>query len=385
MDSDPHQGLCLAGGNVMIAKSRFGIAVGLLFFEVMIGTGRAQAPPPPLPGRESSPPLEGPATGLEPIPAGEARRDGAAASIGEPRGATRDTRQAVEARTRSGRVYSQQQPPAPIVERPAGARPGRRAQWVPGYWDWDLERNDFAWVGGTWQVPPPGSIWVAGRWMRDDDGWYRVPGFWSRRRNLAGTLDINAASIRPVRRANGPPSDHPDDAPAAAPGPDFFFLPGHYSPDGDRLAWTPGFWARIQPGWDWIPARWVRRPDGWEFHEGHWIREAGTAGDSVFTGRRTTARPVLPGFPPGAVEPGNPDRDIDQPPTPEVRRERDPIDLAEEADRARGDFPDFIVVPGGVPVYVIRPPGSFPYGPAGVVVPGAVPPFVRRLLDRVLP
>jgi hypothetical protein len=34
---------------------------------------------------------------------------------------------------------------------------------------------------------------------------------------------------------------------------------------------------------------------------------------------------------------------------------------------------------------VIRPPGAFPYGPGGVVVPGAVPPFVRRILDRVLP
>jgi hypothetical protein len=38
----------------------------------------------------------------------------------------------------------------------------------------------------------------------------------------------------------------------------------------------------------------------------------------------------------------------------------------------------------GVPYYVIRPPG-YPYGPNGVVVPGAVPPFVRRLLDNVLP
>ena len=45
-----------------------------------------------------------------------------------------------------------------------------------------------------------------------------------------------------------------------------------------------------------------------------------------------------------------------------------------------------IVVPEtGMPYFVIRPPGSFPYGPAGVVVPGVVPRFVRRILDDVLP
>ena len=50
------------------------------------------------------------------------------------------------------------------------------------------------------------------------------------------------------------------------------------------------------------------------------------------------------------------------------------------------DPPVVIVGPRiGMPYYVIRPPGSYPYGPGGVVVPGAVPPFVRRLLDRVLP
>ena len=122
----------------MVAMSRLGIASGLLLVEVMIGTGRAQAPPPP--GRASSPPLEGPATELEPIPAAaDPRRGGATAPEGETPGATHDALQAPEARTRADRVYSRQPPPAPIVERPAGARPGRRAQWVPGYWDWDTE------------------------------------------------------------------------------------------------------------------------------------------------------------------------------------------------------------------------------------------------------
>ena len=58
------------------------------------------------------------------------------------------------------------------------------------------------------------------------------------------------------------PSNHPDDTPAAAPGPDYFFVPGHYAPVGDQLQWKRGFWARAQAGWDWNPARWVRAPAG---------------------------------------------------------------------------------------------------------------------------
>ena len=68
------------------------------------------------------------------------------------------------------------------------------------------------------------------------------------------------------------------------------------------------------------------------------------------------------------------------PPPPGTENERDPIAEAEAAGRVR------VVVPGiGMPYYVIRPPGSYPYGPGGVIVPGAVPPFVRRILDQVLP
>ena len=90
-----------------------------------------------------------------------------------------------------------------------------------------------------------------------------------------------------------------------------------------------------------------------------------------------------PGGDPNVAEPApaNGDRAIDEPPPPPgAEDERDPIAEAEMADRVR------VIVPGiGMPYYVIRPPGSYPYGPGGVVVPGAVPPFVRRILDRVLP
>ena len=63
---------------------------------------------------------------------------------------------------------------------------------------------------------------------------------------------------------------------------------------------------------------------------------------------------------------------------------RDPITGAEVDVEAPGDPVPIGAVAAGMPYYVLRPPG-YPYGPNGVVVPGAVPPFVRRMLDRVLP
>ena len=49
----------------------------------------------------------------------------------------------------------------------------------------------------------------------------------------AGLAD-NGATRRPSRRYA-----------RATPGPNYFFVPGHYEPNGDRLAWIPGFWGEF--------------------------------------------------------------------------------------------------------------------------------------------
>src|SRR5439155_19971136 len=57
------------------------------------------------------------------------------------------------------------QPPAPIEETPPDQRPaGENVQWIPGYWAWEDDRNDFVWVRGIWRMPPPGCTWVPGHW-----------------------------------------------------------------------------------------------------------------------------------------------------------------------------------------------------------------------------
>jgi len=204
-------------------------------------------------------------------------------------------------------------------------------------------------------------VWTPGRWLRDAGGVYWVPGSWIRRANRPAI-----AANQSAWRIEGPPAEHPDDAPPPAPGADFFYVPGHYapSPAGDRLTWVPGFWAENQPGWDWIAARWVRRPGGWDFREGHWTRDPDTA---VVDERG----------PAGGLRRSRRKLEVNV-------MARDPITGAEVDVETVGDPVPGAVVAAGAPYYVIRPPG-YPYGPSGVVVPGAVPPFVRRILDQVLP
>jgi len=216
---------------------------------------------------------------------------------------------------------------------------------------------------------------------------------------------------RPAWRRTGPPADHPNDAPGVAPGPDYFYLPGHYAPDGENVTWKPGFWARVQPGWEWVPARWVRRPGGWDYRPGSWVRETGALAENNPADQRSTVRPLPGERPSSAVDPDARPSTLEAIPAEPPAIAPGEIEggviqgpvIQGPAIPGTGPLPapQVIVPPGafvaqeppsiyigsvtGMPYHVIRPPGYFPYGPAGVIVPGVVPRFVRRMLDRVLP
>src|SRR5262245_46505589 len=71
------------------------------------------------------------------------------------------------------------QPPEPLEEEPPAQKPeGEDVQWIPGYWFWDDERNDFIWISGAWRVPPPHHQWVPGAWHQVDGQWQWTSGFW---------------------------------------------------------------------------------------------------------------------------------------------------------------------------------------------------------------
>jgi hypothetical protein len=199
------------------------------------------------------------------------------------------------------REYADKVPPPKIVERPGESAPGPDARWIEGYWDWDKTRRDFAWVTGTWRVPPSGKFWVEGYWRHDEKGWYRVPGFWSERRAVP-TAGRGSRDARDSIRTE-PLPERPVETVGAAPGPDFFYVPGEYAPEGEGVVWRPGFWYQSQPGWEWYPARWIRQATGWAFREGSWSRVAGTPSSPpgnrpVVHGATIVSTPAGPGTAP---------------------------------------------------------------------------------------
>jgi hypothetical protein len=71
-------------------------------------------------------------------------------------------------------------PPAAIEELPPDQRPeGANVAWIPGYWGWDDERNDFLWVSGVWRALPPGRQWVPGYWGESRQGFQWTSGYWA--------------------------------------------------------------------------------------------------------------------------------------------------------------------------------------------------------------
>ncbi|MEM8735066.1 MAG: hypothetical protein AAGG44_12625, partial [Planctomycetota bacterium] len=48
-------------------------------------------------------------------------------------------------------------PPEVIQEDPAVALPNSsNATWIPGYWHWDTQQQQYIWVSGLYRVAPPG-------------------------------------------------------------------------------------------------------------------------------------------------------------------------------------------------------------------------------------
>ncbi|MFZ1933072.1 MAG: hypothetical protein WCB27_21135 [Thermoguttaceae bacterium] len=158
-------------------------------------------------------------------------------------------------------------PPAAIEEVPPEQRPeGANVAWIPGYWGWDDERNDFLWVSGIWRDLPPGRQWVPGYWGKTTQGYQWTSGYWA------------DASVSDVAYLPEPPATVEAGPNIAAPSPDDTWLPGCWVWQNSRYAWRPGFWATAQPNWDWIPAHYVWAPRGYVFVDGYWDYSIGRRG-----------------------------------------------------------------------------------------------------------
>src|SRR5688572_16372485 len=69
-------------------------------------------------------------------------------------------------------------PPPPITENPP-EQPNSDLVWIPGYWAWLSETNDFKWICGVWRRPPPKHKWIPGQWSNNGGNWVWEQGFWS--------------------------------------------------------------------------------------------------------------------------------------------------------------------------------------------------------------
>src|SRR5687767_7510406 len=149
--------------------------------------------------------------------------------------------------------------PEPIEELPPEQKlEGDNVAWIPGYFAWDDEREDFLWVSGIWRSLPPGRQWVSGYWAPSGRGSQWTSGYWAD----AAASEIDYLPEPPQTVEAGPNIE--------APSADHVWLPGSWVWHQSRYAWRAGYWGTAQPNWVWIPAHYVWAPRGYVFVDGYY-------------------------------------------------------------------------------------------------------------------
>jgi hypothetical protein len=151
-----------------------------------------------------------------------------------------------------------EQPPDPVEEIPPDQKPeGNNVQWIPGYWQWDADTQNYLWVSGFWRDVPPGRHWVPGNWQEVEGGWHWVAGY------LADDQQEQVDYLPPPPSLdNGPSSAAPDEKST--------YVPGCWVYRETRYFWRPGYWLAFRPDWCWIPDHYVWTPGGCLFVAGYW-------------------------------------------------------------------------------------------------------------------
>ena len=156
-------------------------------------------------------------------------------------------------------VVAPKAPPKPIEELPPEQTlEGDNVAWIPGYWAWDDERDDFLWISGIWRSLPPGRQWVPGYWAEAEDGHQWTSGYWAD----AAAADVQYLPEPPQSLDAGPNID--------APSADHIWVPGSWVWQDARYMWRPGNWIVGQTNWVWIPSYYTWAPRGYVHVGGYW-------------------------------------------------------------------------------------------------------------------
>lgn len=153
------------------------------------------------------------------------------------------------------------QPPEPINELPPQYKPdGENVEWIPGYWAWDEEQEDFLWISGIWRDLPPGQRWVPGYWESVNGGYRWANGFWMSH----DVEEIEYLPPPPASLESGPSTPSPSDQ--------HFYSPGTWIYQTNQYVWQPGCWMPRLDEWVWVPPAYVWTPRGCVFRAGYWDR-----------------------------------------------------------------------------------------------------------------
>lgn len=151
-------------------------------------------------------------------------------------------------------------PPAPITEVPPESKPeGANVKWIPGYWQWDENKNDFIWVSGFYRNVPPNRAWEPGKWTEKDGKNIYVPGFW---RPTDGTTWKEDVPEPPKSVESGPST--PNDNPNA------MWVPGGWEYRDNKFVWRAGYWAAPYRDMMWQPGQYVFNGDNYFYMPGYW-------------------------------------------------------------------------------------------------------------------
>src|SRR5262245_54748237 len=164
------------------------------------------------------------------------------------------------AETRGKGVTAPKAPPKPIPELPPETKPdGENVRWVPGYWHWDAEKEDFLWISGFWRNVPPGRTWQAGEWIEKGGKWMYTPGFWR-------PTDMNNWRVdlpEPPKTVESGPSTPSED-------PNAIWVPGTWEYRNGQFAWRAGYWAQPNGNQIWQPGQYLATGSGYSYCPGYW-------------------------------------------------------------------------------------------------------------------
>ena len=151
-------------------------------------------------------------------------------------------------------------PPEVIDELPPEQQlEGDNVAWIPGYWAWDEEREDFLWISGIWRNLPPDRQWVPGYW--DDLGGTRyqwISGYWAD----AAATEVSYLPEPPKALESRPNVDPPSSSDT--------WIPGNWVWVDTRYRWRPGYWEPLRENWTYVPDQYRWTPRGYIYIGGYW-------------------------------------------------------------------------------------------------------------------